>query len=526
MTDFQKQLCRWWCLLLVLVPASLQAATLALTNLFGGDEPLRLEFQLSSASIESLRKNSRGDVTATVIEGGSVYTNVALHLKGAGGSSRSIDDKPSFTLDFGRGPGIRLFHGLRKLSFNNSVEDPSYMHETIGSEMFHAAGLPAPRVGHAVLSLNGRSLGLFVAKEGFTEELMARFFRSPRGALYEPGPGHDVNQRLQRRLGDGPDDQADLKAVADAALDPDLPARAKALGKVLDLDRFLSFMAMEILIGHRDGYCLARNNFRLYADPSSGRFTFLPQGMNQLFGNPSAPWRPEMSGLLARSFLELPDGRKRYRERFSQLLTNVMDAGRLSNHVGLIASRIRPVMSQSGQASFGAEIDSLQQRIALRRQELDAQLSLPDLEPLNFTGQEGLIPDNWRPFDLPENGRLDRVNQEGQATLHIVAGPRTAASWRCRILVGPGNYQLLAKAKTIGVEPLGFGRRHGATVRIAEQSGALSESLIGTHHWQGLTAPFSVQDREREIELICELRASRGEVWFDMKFLKLVRLPP
>ena len=44
--------------------------------------------------------------------------------------------------------------------------------------------------------------------------------------------------------------------------------------------------------GHRDGYCLARNNFRVYHDVDSGRFVFFPHGMDVLFGNPRAAIEP------------------------------------------------------------------------------------------------------------------------------------------------------------------------------------------------------------------------------------------
>ena len=524
MTAFREAFCHGWVLLLMLAcPQAVEAV--GVTNLFGNGEPLRVELELTDADLLSLRQDSRKDVLAILREGTSVYSKVAVHLKGSRGSSRPIDDKPSFTLDFAKTHEAQRFHGLRKLHLNNSVEDPGYLNEQLGAELFQAAGVPAPRVGHAVLTLNGRALGLFVVKEGFAEEFFQQFFRNPRGVLYEPGPGHDVNERLQRRQGDGPADQSDLKAVAEAALEPNLELRSKALSKVLDLDRFLSFVAMEIITGHRDGYCLARNNFRLYADPDSGRFVFLPQGMDQLFGNPLAPWRPTMAGLAARSFLELPEGRKRYRERFTQLLTNVFAATQVSNRVEQLAAKIRPVLSQLSQSALKTETGLLQERIAQRRRDLIEQLAIPELQLLSFVDQEAALPGVWRPVDVPEGGRLSRLNSnDGTPSLHISAGPKSAASWRCRVLLGPGKYQFQARAKVSGVEPLGFGRRQGATVRVADEVGAVSGSLLGNRDWYSLAAPISVPGPQTEIELVCELRASRGEVWFDMKSLKLVKL--
>src|SRR5205085_9247534 len=106
---------------------------------------------------------------------------------GGTGSFRPMEDKPALTLDFSRFKAGQKFHGVRRIYLNNSVEDPTYANEKIGSELFLAAGVPAPRVTRALVELNGRALGLYVLKEGFTEEFLARHFNRVSGELYERG---------------------------------------------------------------------------------------------------------------------------------------------------------------------------------------------------------------------------------------------------------------------------------------------------------------------------------------------------
>jgi hypothetical protein len=74
---------------------------------------------------------------------------------------------------------------LRKIHLNNSVEDPTYLREQLGGELFRAADA-VPRVGHALVVLDGRSR-LYVLKEGFTEELLARHFRRGDGLATRDG---------------------------------------------------------------------------------------------------------------------------------------------------------------------------------------------------------------------------------------------------------------------------------------------------------------------------------------------------
>ncbi len=102
-------------------------------------------------------------------------------------------------------------------------------------------------------------------------------------------------------------DRAALEALADAALETDVAKRWPRLEQALDVDRFVDFMAMEVMVGHRDGYCLARNNYRVYHDIDSDRMVFFPHGMDQLFGNPGATWLPHLTGLAAKAVM---DGRK------------------------------------------------------------------------------------------------------------------------------------------------------------------------------------------------------------------------
>src|SRR5437868_5551633 len=57
----------------------------------------------------------RAYVHATVHEGAVTWTNVAIHLKGAYGSFRSLDDKPGLTLKFDEFVNHQHFHGLQKI---------------------------------------------------------------------------------------------------------------------------------------------------------------------------------------------------------------------------------------------------------------------------------------------------------------------------------------------------------------------------------------------------------------------------
>ncbi|PYL01682.1 MAG: hypothetical protein DME19_00760 [Verrucomicrobia bacterium] len=494
------------------------------TDLFTQSAVVRIRIELQQQNLLALREDPRRYVRSTIRSDGKAYRDVGVHLKGSTGSFRGVDDKPGLTLDFGRFNPDQKFHDLRKIHLNNSVEDPSYLNEQIGSELFRAAGVPAPRVSHALVEMNGRPLGLYVLKEGLTEDFLSFYFRRGDGNLYEPERGNDVDGRMKRLLGRDPENgQRHFSALAAAARETDLNRRRQRLEETLDMDRFITFMAVEVMTCHRDGYCVARNNFRLYEDPETKKTLLLPHGMDQLFGNADLPWKPHMAGLVARSVLETPEGRQRYEARFRALFTGVFNAQRLADRVNQIVGDLRPSLRSSEFKGIEQEAAIVRDRILKRELNLKRQLSRPESAPLDFKDGIACL-SGWRKVDEPAGGRMEEAyGPDGIAGLHMVAGPATAASWRTIARLREGHYQFEGSAAIVAVKPLAFGKNQGAGLRVG---GRIQPpfNFTGDASWKKLKVQFSVDAVEEDVELICELRARAGEARFDASSLRLIRI--
>ncbi len=451
------------------------------------------------------------------------FPKVGIHLKGSTGSFRGLDGKPAFTISVDRFDASQRFHGLRKIHLNNSVEDSSYMNELLGGEMFRAAGVPASRVAHAIVEFNGRRLGLYVLKEGFTEDFLALYFRHTTGNLYDTGAGHDVDEDLKKDLSPNPEDRSDLEALAFAAQEPDLARRWQQLQRTLDVDRFVSFMAMEIMLGHRDGYCLAKNNFRVYHDVDSQRLMFFPHGMDVLFGNPRALIEPRMNGLVGRAVMETPEGRRAYRNRFLLLYTNAFSPEKLAAQIDRTLPHLSAAVTAAEATALSREAALLKDRIFSRARELEKLLQQAPLELLRFTDSQAQL-SGWQPFDLPAGGSLAQTNAiDGKRSLMIAAGPVTSASWRAKVLLPPGRYRFECSVRVSSVAALSFGKNHGATLRVSGVPAPRPAGLLGNQPWKPMQVAFETTAREQEVDLICDLRASKGTAWFDLESLRLVR---
>jgi hypothetical protein len=494
-----------------------------------------LKIEVAQTNLNKLRRNPRDYVRATVREGENVYEEVGIHLKGAAGSFRPLDgDKPAFTLNFDKFVDRQKFHGLDKLSLNNSVQDPSYMTEAICSELFLAAGVPTPRTGYARVSLNGRDLRLYVLKEGFDKAFLRRHFKNIKGNLYDGGFLHDITEPLERTSGEGDvPRRADLKALADAAQDSDPTNRLARLEQVLDVDRFLSFAAIEMMTWHWDGYLLKKNNYRVYHDPDSGKMTFLPHGMDQMFWDPNGPILTvaRTEGLIARALLQPKEGRRRYFERVESLLTNVFTVDRLTNHLNELRARIRPVLaaiSPEEARQHDNAVTNLTRQMVQRVHRVRLLVSEPEPQPIRFDASGTASLTQWQKLDIRGTGRLeDRTESDGRKTLYVAAGSegRCTASWRVRVVLRPGNYVFEGRARTAGVVQL---QKDVATKGVGaglrqSQGQSRKHSLIGDTEWQPIEYEFSVENEPTDILLLCELRAEKGEAWFDLASLKLRR---
>src|SRR5262245_4051728 len=66
----------------------------AASDIFQNGYIAQLKIEIPREGMAGLRRNPRSYVRATVREGATTYTNVAVHLKGAIGSFRQVDDNP------------------------------------------------------------------------------------------------------------------------------------------------------------------------------------------------------------------------------------------------------------------------------------------------------------------------------------------------------------------------------------------------------------------------------------------------
>lgn len=271
-------------LALILLGGVLPAATPTRGDaLFAGEVPV-IELTIPDLGLKQLAQEPRALVEFTLREPGQqALEHCSIKLKGSYGSFRQINDaRPGFSIRTAKSTE-QAFHGLTKFQLNNCAQDGSMIHEQLAGEIARAAGVPASRCAHAYVTMNGKVLGVYVIKEGFDGEFLRPFFQDTHGHLYDGGLHTDINPGLELDKGD-PKDQTKITEFTQALREGDPAKRRDRLARILDIDAYLRHLAIENILVHGDGYSYRANNYRVYEDPSVGKFTFILHGMDNVFG--------------------------------------------------------------------------------------------------------------------------------------------------------------------------------------------------------------------------------------------------
>lgn len=230
-----------------------------------------------------------------------------------------------------------------------------------------------------MVQMNGRDLGLFTLSEAMNRAFLKRHFSSASGDLFE-GHDEDINRDMELDSGPRLENPKELQELIASCAEPSLSKRWNMLQSRLDIDRFVTYAAMEVLICHHDGYCLDLNNYRVYFDPGPGRFAFIPHGMDLVFDRPTLPMETRWKGMVARSLMETVEGHRRYRDRLQQLAVEVFGGDSLVRRIDGLAEFIRPAIRGQGVeqlAAFDSAVAGLKQRVRER-----ALFLLPSVSPV------------------------------------------------------------------------------------------------------------------------------------------------
>jgi spore coat protein CotH len=289
-----------------------QKEDLPASEVFQDDRALRYYVTISEADLQHLEEHGNDEAWVPVhlsVSGENFETvdlgQVGIRHKGAWslhhcwdlyGGTRNDHGiwgecaKLPYKFKFNKYKKETRFHGLKKLNFQANG-DYSVQRELLAYSLFKDAGIMTPRIAPAMLYINGRLVGLFLAAEEIDGRFTkARYPKSGNGNLYkEAWPNADLQPDYYTshlKTNKKAPDISDILAFARAISETSADTFAQDMAPFFDVEQILHYIAVDRFLQNFDGIMgfyspYMPHNFYLYHNDAPGsRFQFIPWDLN------------------------------------------------------------------------------------------------------------------------------------------------------------------------------------------------------------------------------------------------------
>jgi len=323
---------------------------------------------------------------------GVVVRQVGIRSRGEG--SRN-EEKPGLKVEFDKYvPGQELY-GYKSLVVDNLLQDASMLRERLAFLVFEAMGIAAPRNAHARLTVNGEYWGLYALVEPVSKPFLEARLGEKSGSLFDyewrfpydlswlgPEPSAYVPLPFQPETNESkPDIATGLVSFVQAINETPDASFVSAMGERIDVDRFLTYVAVENALAEADGIVgdFGINNFYLYEYGAKNRFVFVPWDKDNTFRAGAWPlYRNLDTNVLTRKLVADPAKRQLYADAVSRTVDSFLNPRWLTPQLEIAYQQIRSaaladVYKPWTNDQFEASVGGLRGVIDAREHDVGAQ---------------------------------------------------------------------------------------------------------------------------------------------------------
>ncbi len=338
-------------------------------------------------ALGAARKSGELDKPFTYFTGdvsidGVVLKNVGIRKKGFVGSLSNT--RPSLKIKLNYKGKAGALAGWTNLTFNNNQQDTSLASQFLTYQLANATGVPAPHVSFARITVNGKYLGIYTHIEAVREQLLERGFGTSKGVLFEGTVVDFVKgwaKAFERKMGDGQRGRERIEKLITVLADAEDEDLMAEVGKLVDLDAFYKYWALEGLLGVWDGYTGGRNNYFVYLHPATNRFYFIPWGADASFveygmegRRKGAPMSVKTGAHLSYRLYQTQSGRDRYKAALLRLLKGAWNEKALLAECDHLEELLDPHLGRT-QRRMTDRLDDLREFVEDRREVVLAEIA-------------------------------------------------------------------------------------------------------------------------------------------------------
>lgn len=321
-------------------------------------------------------------ITGDVRIDGVSFAKVGIRKKGFVGSLSNT--RPSLKIKLNYKDKAGVLAGWTNLTFNNNQQDECLASQFLTYKLANAIGVPAPRVSFARVTVNGKYLGVYTHIEAVRASLLERGFGTSKGVLFE-GTAVDFAEGwakgFERKVGDAQRGQERIEKLITVLSDTEDADLMAEVGKLVDLDAFYKYWALEGLLGIWDGYTGGQNNYYIYLHPETNRFFFMPWGADASFVEygmegrvKGAPMSVKTGARLSYRLYQTGPGRDRYKVEMMRLLKQHWSEKALLAECDRLEGLLEPHLGRT-QRRMTDRLDDLRDFVEARRAVVLAEIA-------------------------------------------------------------------------------------------------------------------------------------------------------
>ena len=307
---------------------------------------------------------------------GQQLKDVAIRYKGNSTFMMSGNSlKKSMKLELNKYTKGQKFAGITKFNLHSCVTDDSYMNEVLSYQLFREANVPSPRTAYArvYITVPGKYdqqyAGLYSVVENVDKTFAEERFDQTKGAIFKPStrslfsylgddwdkynqmydPKTTLTRKQEKRV-------IEFSKFVTTATGDDF---AKGLASYLDIDEFARFMAATVWLANGDSILMMGQNFYVYLNPESNKFSFHPWDLDLSFGkfmgagaemSINKPFQPQ-NKFLDRVF-KVDAFKKPYLDALGKYNKTIFEPARLTKQVEELAAVLRPAVKDESETKL------------------------------------------------------------------------------------------------------------------------------------------------------------------------------
>jgi spore coat protein CotH len=211
----------------------------------------------------------------------NTFENVSFKT---GGMYARSNDKVGYNIKLDK-----KFLGRKNIRIRPDANDKTHLRSKLACDIANKIGVPSIQAAYARLYMNNEYWGLYTLMDAIKPSWIKQTYdpaeKEVSNLIQCKYDGMNLTPGSESKCLNANDENPDMSAFNQFVREVNAASSIEEIEKVLDVDVFLRFMAMEWLIGSFDHFLVLGHNFYFYKRETDGKWVLIEYDYDNTFGN-------------------------------------------------------------------------------------------------------------------------------------------------------------------------------------------------------------------------------------------------